>query len=219
MCGYPKFGNNRSIIFLHKILKYWAYSNWCHKCLCKCYTWLLSELLLQFCVNIIISFCLNIDIKWVTFTVNAVSNTYPKQFSYDTFFTFETQLIKLRSHLPTAEPRTIPVSYRDDPGRSVVKLLLRSHLPRQHYGSSQLTTKDALRIIQAEPRWSYGSCRCFPGRSRMTPEEPRLTKAEPRSIQAELRQSRGRSRQSPGRTPVDCKRPKMITLIHNFYLI
>jgi hypothetical protein len=127
--------------------------------------------------------------------------------------------VKLRSHLLPAEPRTIPVSYRDKPGRSGVKLLLWSHLPRQHYGNFQITIEDALRIIQAEPRWSYGSCRCFPGRSRMTLEEPRLTQAEPRSIQVEPRQSPGQSRQSLGRTPVDSKRAKMITLIHYFYLI
>jgi hypothetical protein len=51
--------------------------------------------------------------------------------------------LKLKSHLLSAKPRTTPVSYWDDPGRSGVKLLLRSHLPRQHYGNCQITTKDA----------------------------------------------------------------------------
>jgi hypothetical protein len=70
-----------------------------------------------------------------------------------------------------------------------------SHTKRTLYHWAQ----DALRIIQAEPRWSYGSCRYFPGRSRMTPEEPRLTQAEP----GRSRQSPGRAQDDPGRAPVE----------------
>jgi hypothetical protein len=129
------------------------------------------------------------------------------------------------THLPPAEPRTTLVSYWDDWGQSGMKLLLRSHLPRQHYGNSQLTTQDGLQTIKADDRWSYSSRRCFHGRSRITPAEPWLTQAEPRSIQAvsapakprtipaEPRQSPGQSRQSPGRTPVDWKCAKMIMVI------
>jgi hypothetical protein len=74
-----------------------------------------------------------------------------------------------------------------------VKLLLRSHLPRQHYGSSQLTTQDALRA-QVKLRFMSVLPRSFPddaGRAPVdqgrAPVDPGRAPAEPRKIQAEPR--------------------------------
>jgi hypothetical protein len=76
--------------------------------------------------------------------------------------------VKLRSHFLPVEPRTTLVSYWDDLGRSGDKLLLRSHLPLQHYGNSKLTP----RMRPDHPGRAKVKLRFMPVLRRMFPDDP-----------------------------------------------
>jgi hypothetical protein len=100
-------------------------------------------------------------------------------------------ILKLRSHLLTAEPRTTPVTYRDDPGRSGVKLLLRSAL----CGNSQLTTTHP-GCAPDHPGRAQAKLRFMPVLPRSFPDDAGRAPVDP-----------GRAQDDAGRAPVE---PRLI---------